>query len=85
MKKFLSLCLTAMLAVAFFVPQQNAKAVAGLEVDTELTQVLGDLTSNALVEAVVTYDSLPSSSDVSALKNLGLETKTFSKLPMVAV
>lgn len=68
-----------------FLPQQNAKAAAGLEVDQELTKVLGDLTSNALVEAVVSYDTLPSSSDVLALKNLGLETKTFSKLPMVAV
>lgn len=85
MKKFLSLCLTVMLAAAFFLPQQNAKAVAGIEVDTELTKVLSDITSNTLVEAVVTYDSLPSSSDVTALKNLGLETKTFSKLPMVAV
>jgi serine protease AprX len=85
MKKFLSLCLTVMLAAAFFLPQQNAKAVAGIEVDTELTKVLSDITSNALVEAVVTYESLPSSSDVTALKNLGLETKTFSELPMVAV
>jgi serine protease AprX len=85
MKKLLSLCLTVMLAAAFFLPQQNAKAVAGIEVDTELTKVLNDITSNALVEAVVTYDSLPSSSDVSALNNLGLETKTFSKLPMIAV
>ncbi|KZE64794.1 hypothetical protein AWM68_09015 [Fictibacillus phosphorivorans] len=85
MKKILSLCLTVMLAAAFFLPQHNAKAVAGLEVDKELTKVLGDLTSNALVEAVVTYDTLPSSGDVLALKNLGLETKTFSKLPMVAV
>jgi serine protease AprX len=85
MKKFLSLCLTVTLAAAFFLPQQNAKAVAGIEVDTELTKVLNDITSNALVEAVVTYDSLPSSSDVTALNNLGLETKTFSKLPMVAV
>ncbi|MBY6038217.1 S8 family serine peptidase [Fictibacillus nanhaiensis] len=85
MRKILSMSLAVMLAAAFFLPQQGAKAVEGIEVDKQLTKVLGDLTSNTLVEAVVTYDSLPSSSDVAALKNLGLETKTFSKLPMVAV
>jgi serine protease AprX len=85
MRKVLSLCLTVLLAAAFFLPQQNVKAVTGLEVDKELTNVLGDITSNSIVEAVVTYDTLPSSSDVTALRNLGLETKTFSKLPLVAV
>jgi serine protease AprX len=85
MKKFFALCLTVMMAAAFFLPQQNAKAVAGLEVDKELTNVLSDITSNTLVEAVVTYESMPSSADVTALQNLGLETKTFSKLPLVAV
>ncbi|WNB91786.1 S8 family serine peptidase [Bacillus sp. NEB1478] len=85
MKKILSICLTAVLAVAFFTPQQNVKAASSLEVDKTLTKVLGDITSNTVIEAVVTYDSLPSTSDVAALKNLGLETKTFSKLPMVAV
>jgi serine protease AprX len=85
MNKFLTLCLALLLAAAVFFPQQQAKALSLLEVDKELTDVLNDVTSDALVEAVITYETMPGATQLAALQTLGLETKTFKNLPMVAV
>ncbi|WP_243298466.1 S8 family serine peptidase [Bacillus litorisediminis] len=85
MKKLIFAAFALLLvASTFFTVQPEAQALA-LEVDSELIHVLQQVTDQALVEAVVTYDSMPTSDQVNLLQLLGLETKTYSQLPMVAV
>jgi serine protease AprX len=85
MKRILSSTLALLLVASmFFIPLPKAQATS-LEVDTELTNVLQQVTDSTLVEAVITYESMPTSEQVNFLKLLGLETKTFSQLPMVAL
>lgn len=73
-----------LMASILFSPFPKAQA-STLEVDKELTNILQNVSDSNLIEAIVTYGSMPTSEQVNLLKLLGLETKTFSQLPMVAV
>ncbi|MCF6136206.1 S8 family serine peptidase [Pseudalkalibacillus berkeleyi] len=87
MKKFSSIILSLSLIVGlFFAAQSNNRVEASsIEVGETLSNVLNSAGSQFKVEAVVTYPSMPTSSQVQALDDLGLITKTYKNLPMVAV
>jgi serine protease AprX len=85
MKRIFSIIFTLVLVSSMIlVSVPNAKA-STLEVDKELTNILKNVTNSTVIEAIVTYDTMPAQEQISVLKLLGLETKTFSQLPMVAV
>lgn len=87
MKKLSAIIVSLSLIVGlFFAAQSNNRAEASsIEVGETLSNVLNSAGSKFQVEAVVTYPSMPSSSQVQDLKDLGLVTKTYKNLPMVAV
>ncbi len=87
MKKLSSIILSlAMIVGLFFAAQSNNQAKASsIEVGETLSNVLNSAGSMFTVEAVVTYPTMPTSSQVQNLKDLGLVTKTYKNLPMVAV
>ncbi|MCQ6266861.1 S8 family serine peptidase [Fictibacillus sp. WQ 8-8] len=87
MKQILSifavLMLISTIAGNFKTPEKASAAT--LEVDPALTQVLNKVSDSVQVEGVITYSEMPGVSQLNQLKDLGLQTRTFHKLPMVAV
>ncbi|HEU5140789.1 MAG TPA: S8 family serine peptidase [Bacillales bacterium] len=67
---------------------------SGLEVGQKLEQIISkatelslvnDVTNLAPVQAIVTYQQMPTDNQLQILQDLGLQTRTFSELPMVAI
>ncbi|MFC0187935.1 S8 family serine peptidase [Fictibacillus aquaticus] len=88
MKKIWSAVLAFTIAssiIAGAPPGQQASAASTLEVDPALQSVLSKVGDTNTIEAVVTYPSMPSLQNISQLKELGVQTKTFDELPMAAV
>ncbi|QHE51712.1 S8 family serine peptidase [Pontibacillus sp. HMF3514] len=87
MKFFIKVSIALLVLFSFgssYLHSTKANATS-LEVGDALKEVLSSESSDFIVEAVITYDQMPSESDLDALQNLGLDTKTYSKLPMVAI
>ncbi|WP_409252802.1 S8 family serine peptidase [Bacillus sp. SCS-153A] len=85
MKKLLSVLLVFFLMVSLGGVTPGKAESQTLEVDEQLTSVLSKVSNSTLVEAVITYDTMPTVEQITFLKGLGLQTKTFKNLPMVAV
>ncbi|PLR96909.1 S8 family serine peptidase [Bacillus sp. T33-2] len=87
MKKF-SFLLAVMFLMSFMfsasAPAPQAKFLSA-EVDPKLQQLLKNPSSSGNVEAIITYKAFPALTDVQLLKSLGLKTKPFDNLPMLAV
>jgi serine protease AprX len=79
--------LLCMLMTTWMIPAGGTEAASLPKVDPILQNViqLGKLTDLSRVRAVVTYYDQPTAADVSLLQALGLKTRTFRHLPMVAV
>lgn len=85
MKRILSITLVLLLiASTSFMASPKVEALS-LEVDPELTSLLQKVTDSTLIEAVVSYESMPTVEQINLLKLFGLETKTYSQLPIVAI
>lgn len=87
MKSVVKFCVALLILFSFgssFLHTSKINA-ATLEVGSKLKEVLSTEASGYIVEAVITYQEMPSESELDHLKNLGLTTKTYSKLPMVAI
>ncbi|MGP4082297.1 S8 family serine peptidase [Pseudalkalibacillus sp. R45] len=87
MKRLSSIILsTALIIGLFFAAQSNHQAQASsIEIDDALTNVLSAAGNQFIVEAVITYDTMPSADEIEELEGFGLTTKTFKNLPMVAI
>ncbi|WP_257349392.1 S8 family serine peptidase [Pseudalkalibacillus decolorationis] len=87
MKRIFATLLSLSLLVGLFFASQTHQHVQAstLEVDEALTDVLNSAGNKFVVEAVVTFSQMPSDSQVQELSDLGLMTKTYKNLPMIAV
>jgi serine protease AprX len=86
MKKFLSSLLMAVLVLGLLSPfQPSSTSAASLEVDANLRSLLNGLEDFSEVEAVISYETIPSEDQLSFLTSFGLDVKTFSELPIVGV
>ncbi|MBA2175841.1 S8 family serine peptidase [Halobacillus locisalis] len=86
MKVFCKLSVVLVMVLATFLSFNTNKAQASvLEVDSKLLNLLGDVKDSTQVEAIVTYDALPTEGQLNLLESLGLSLKEFSKLPVVGV
>ncbi|WP_408009532.1 S8 family serine peptidase [Pseudalkalibacillus sp. A8] len=87
MKRIGSIILsTALIIGLFFAAQSNHQAQAStIEIDEALSSVISTAGDQFIVEAVVTYDTMPTDAQVEELQGFGLSTKTYKNLPMVAI
>lgn len=87
MKSVLKYCIALLVVFSFGLHyfQTSQVNASSLEVGDKLSEILNTKSSDFVVEAVVTYDQMPTDSQVNVLKDAGLKTKTYSKLPMVAI
>ncbi|MCA0988682.1 S8 family serine peptidase [Guptibacillus algicola] len=86
MKFFNKIALIVLLIAAMVIPGQMKPAEASsLKVDQALTNLLANITNFSEVEAIITYDSMPTVEQLDKLKSFGLSVKTFSEIPVVGV
>lgn len=86
MKFFNKIALVVLLIAATLIPGQMKPAEASsLKVDQALTNLLANVTNFSEVEAIITYDSMPTVEQLDKLKSFGLSVKTFSEFPVVGV
>ncbi|MDP9381360.1 MAG: S8 family serine peptidase [Chloroflexota bacterium] len=81
----LVVALIVALLVPVAAPVGGTAVATGPEIDPLLTEQLNSATSDALLQAIVTYHQQPTDEDVAAAKAMGVLTHRFSVLPMIAV
>ncbi|RDU37371.1 peptidase S8 [Neobacillus piezotolerans] len=84
LKFLIALILIFTMAGPFFSTQSKAIGLKA-EVSPVIQKLLNSTLSGSEAEAIITYKQAPALADIQLLKALGLETKTFETLPMVAV
>lgn len=86
-RRMVVVVLVCLLLTTWMMPAGGTQAASLPKVDPILQNVvqLGKLTDLSRVRAVITYYDQPTVADVSLLHSLGLKTRTFRHLPMVAV
>ncbi|SFA70801.1 MULTISPECIES: S8 family serine peptidase [unclassified Bacillus (in: firmicutes)] len=55
------------------------------EIDPKLKELLANPITTGKIDAVITYQEMPSLSDIQLLQSIGFKTKKFNSLPMVAI
>ncbi len=86
MKKVSLWILTLVLVLAYSLPGAADQVRANtVEVDATLQEVLTSTSESTIVEAVITFENMPTNTQVESVKALGLQTKTYKNLPMIAV
>ncbi len=63
----------------------NQVQASTLEVDPQLQNILSTTGDANVLEAVITYENMPTQEEVQRVESFGLKTKTFKHLPMIAV
>jgi serine protease AprX len=82
--RWLGTVLALVLMLGLLLPAQRV-AASTVEVDSLLRQQLAAAAPNAQLEAIVTYNAMPTALDVTAARSRGLLVHQFKALPMLAV